>query len=189
MSNSILIYGGCMFLLGYHGTSEVAAIGLTTQGPKESDAYAALGSGLYVARDSGFLVRFFSAAAKQRDCLKLMKYDDKTRERMEFNNSPSGATILKIYSTVSLFKLKNCVWDIMDTSINGISSRDNLNDLSGLANNLQMVIPVEYYKYIRASFCTKASHMNERPVYWPINEWSEGRVIRSKMPLRRSNSF
>ncbi len=178
-----------MFLLGYHGTSEVAAIGLTTKGPKESQAYAALGAGLYVARDSGFLVRYFSAVAKQRDCLKLMKYNDKARERMELNNSPNGATILKVYSTVSLFKLKNCVWDIMDTSIYGVNSRDNLNDLSGLANNLQMVIPVEYYKYIRTFFCTTESHMNERPVYWPINEWTEGRASKSRMPLRRSHSL
>lgn len=161
-----------MYLLGYHGTSPTAAIGLTSFGPKKSHFYAALGSGLYVARECGFLVEFFSKVATQRDSYMIMENDaENSGVVAESERLQDGITVLKIYSTVPLQQLKNCVWDIMDLSQGGISPRDNLNDLSGFANNLQMVIPEEYFPYIHAIYCNTKTDNNERPVPWPINEW------------------
>jgi hypothetical protein len=177
-----------MFLLGYHGTSKAAATGLIIDGPKVSHAYAALGAGLYVARDCGFLVSFFSRVAQQRDSFKKSDYGEKGSSVGKIAKSTDGSIILKIYSTVPLPQLRKCRWDIMDISQYGISPRDNLNDLNGMSNNLQLVIPPEYFKYIRAVNYIATGGNNERPVSWPINEWPNFNR-RETTQIRRRNSI
>src|SRR5471030_122080 len=126
-----------MFLLGYHGTSKAAATGLIIDGPKVSHAYAALGAGLYVARDCGFLVSFFSRVAQQRDSFKKSDYGEKGSSVGKIAKSTDGSIILKIYSTVPLPQLRKCRWDIMDISQYGISPLDTLNIYAQSITSLQ----------------------------------------------------
>lgn len=174
-----------MYLLGYHGTSAASALQLVKYGPRESHAYAALGSGLYVARDDDFLVGYFSRAAESRDMFNPAHHGKKAVGINPFK----GPTILKVFSRVPLFQLKECRWDIMEYSQCKFHCRDNLNDLQGMANNLQMVIPPQYFRFLRIVQHVKTTARSERPVSWPVNESPLSNNRDKALPLKRRHSF
>jgi|SRR5471030_561720 len=155
-----------MFLLGYHGTSEYAAAKLIAEGPKVSGAYAAIGAGLYIAREPGDLVDFFSNLAMRRDVIHNKELKERGPLKELLSKLENGKCVLKIYSILPLHHLPNCRWDIMDVSKRDINICDSMNNYKELAAALQMVIPPEYFKYIRAKRLTTLN-LDERPIAWP----------------------